>query len=366
MDPLDAFSPDHDTARARFREAATAAGWTLSTLPLTATGPGGEPLGIDVAWKGAEQPRRAVVVSSGTHGVEGYFGSAVQLSLLEGPWSAVEPPAGDALVMLHAINPYGFAWNRRVNEDNVDLNRNFLLRGQAFAGVDDGYVRLEGLLNPPSPPGGFEAFLLRAVWQIARTGFGALKAAVAVGQYEFPKGLFYGGSGPTESQRLLGDALPRWFGATERVLHLDLHTGMGAWGTCALAVAEDEDSDRVGWLASRFDGVEGLSEAGVLYPIRGALGAWLQEQVPTCTYLCMLAEYGTHPPIKVLAALRGENRAAHWGHAQAPSTLAAKAAMLEAFAPADPGWRRSVVGSALALAEQALATLDDPSPPEQP
>ena len=36
--------------------------------------------------------------------------------------------AGDnlSIVLLHASNPYGFAWGRRVNEDNVDLNRNFV------------------------------------------------------------------------------------------------------------------------------------------------------------------------------------------------------------------------------------------------
>ena len=30
-----------------------------------------------------------------------------------------------ALVFIHAVNPYGFSQLRRVNEDNVDLNRNF-------------------------------------------------------------------------------------------------------------------------------------------------------------------------------------------------------------------------------------------------
>ena len=31
-------------------------------------------------------------------------------------------------VFVHALNPYGFAWDRRVTEDNVDLNRNFVDR----------------------------------------------------------------------------------------------------------------------------------------------------------------------------------------------------------------------------------------------
>ena len=31
-----------------------------------------------------------------------------------------------ALVLVHANNPHGFAHQRRVNEDNIDLNRNFI------------------------------------------------------------------------------------------------------------------------------------------------------------------------------------------------------------------------------------------------
>lgn len=362
MQETDAFSPDYATARSRFRASAEAAGWTLDAFPLDAEGPGGLELTIDVAWKGAAQPRRAVVVSSGTHGVEGYFGSAVQQTLLERTWAEVEPPEGDALVLIHAINPYGFAWNRRANEDNVDLNRNFLLAGQEFAGAPDGYRRLEGLLNPPTPPGGFEAFYLRAGLAILRTGFNALKAAIAVGQYEFPGGLFFGGAGPSQSQRILGELLPTWFGATERVVHLDLHTGMGTYGTYALAVAEDESSAGVQWLHQHFDFVQGLSEDGVLYPIRGVLGAWLQEQVPSCDYRCMLAEFGTVPPLKVLSAMRAENRAHHFGAPEDAASKAAKAGMVEAFAPADPHWRRAVVLSATHVAEAARATLTEDHP----
>lgn len=362
MDAVDAFSPDYATARRRFVELAGARGFELSANPVDQLGPTGEPLFIDVAWKGAKAPQRAAVVSSGTHGVEGYFGSAVQLGLLDGPWGSAELPDGGALVLIHAINPYGFAWNRRVNEDNVDLNRNFLLAGEAFAGAPDGYRRLDPLLNPPSPPAGFEAFFARAGWQIARSGFGALKAAVAVGQYEFPQGLFYGGAKPSATQEVLRGLLPGWFGGTERVVHLDLHTGMGRRGTCALAVAEDAASDRVRWLSRHFgDSVQGLSEDGVLYPIRGVLGAWLQEQVPACEYLCMLAEFGTVPPLQVLAALRAENRAHHHGSPESPRSQRAKQSMLAAFAPGAARWRRTVVDHAIGLAETARQSLAEPA-----
>ena len=57
-------------------------------------------------------------------------------------------------VLLHALNPFGFAWRRRVNEDNVDLNRNFLLDDEGYVGCPDGYAHLDPLLLPAG-----EAFL---------------------------------------------------------------------------------------------------------------------------------------------------------------------------------------------------------------
>src|SRR3546814_13236224 len=30
------------------------------------------------------------------------------------------------IMMVHLINPWGTSWKRRVNEDNIDLNRNYI------------------------------------------------------------------------------------------------------------------------------------------------------------------------------------------------------------------------------------------------
>ena len=86
-----------------------------------------EPLTIDITVVGAAKPTSALVLSSGVHGVEGLFGSAVQLAFLEQLAARWQPPLVRPLFCIHAINPFGFAWQRRFNEDNVDLNRNFLL-----------------------------------------------------------------------------------------------------------------------------------------------------------------------------------------------------------------------------------------------
>ena len=122
----DFFSADYPSARARFIEAAERAGWRREVHDIGVTGPAGESLGIDTALLGNPFPENVVIVSSGLHGVEGFFGSAVQLAFLEQHAARLRLPPDAAIILVHALNPFGFAWRRRWNEHNVDLNRNFL------------------------------------------------------------------------------------------------------------------------------------------------------------------------------------------------------------------------------------------------
>ncbi|MFP6687387.1 MAG: DUF2817 domain-containing protein [Polyangiaceae bacterium] len=353
------FSPDYRTARTRFRKSAESLGCRHAGVEIGAEGPNGEALTIDFARFGPKDADQLLVVSCGTHGVEGFFGSAVELAMLEQRLPERRLPEGVALLFVHAVNPYGFSHIRRVNEDNIDLNRNFMLDGDAFEGADPGYTAFDSMLNPTSPPGGVDPFVLRAALNIARHGMPAMKNALVQGQYEYPKGLFYGGKGPSASQRILKSELPEWVGSAQRVVHLDLHTGMGKWETYVLAVSRSIDDPSTRWLKKHFgdDKVEALDPNGVLYEIRGVLGTWLQSLFGDISYHCMLAEFGTYNPLRMISALRAENRAAHWGSPGDAQFSRAKHGLKEAFAPASASWRDHTVATALELVEQGLVAL---------
>jgi hypothetical protein len=355
---LRAFSPEYATARARFREAAQHAGFELAAHSIGQRGPDGSDLTLDVARKGPLDARRVLVVSSGMHGVEGFFGSGVQLHLLEGLFSRVILPAHLSVVLIHAINPYGFAWSRRANEDNVDQNRNFLLEGEAFRGAPDAYRELDPLLNPASAPRALEPFLLQAAREVLKRGFPALKTAVATGQYDFPKGLFFGGHRPTRSQQILREHAPSWIGKPERVLHLDFHTGLGKWGTYALCVDLPVEHPRVAGLAREFGAefVQGFDTDGVLYAIRGGLGRWLEQLFPTAQYDTLLAEFGTYSSLRVLQAMRFENRVHQHASDQPALVARGRAQLREVFSPASHAWRALVVKRGVQVVEQALAS----------
>lgn len=357
----EAFSNDYVRARARFREAAARAGFELLAYPIGKAGPFGEELTVDVAVRGPTRAAQVLVISSGTHGIEGYFGSAVQLTALSKLFSERAPKTSFAVVLIHAVNPYGFAYKRRVNENNVDQNRNFVLDGRPFAGAPALYHSLSSLLNPDSSPRFLDPFLLGAAREVARAGFAAVKGALAQGQYEYAQGLFFGGQAPSASQRILRDHLREWLGRPERVLHLDLHSGLGEWGSYALCADLPCDSARVSRLRREFgeESVQGFDTDGVLYEIKGAMGRWLEQCIEDAQYDCLLAEFGTYPTLRVLSALRFENRVHHFAQADEKLKERARRKLAEVFCPSSPAWRREVLESAVRVVQQAAAALSD-------
>ena len=120
------FPVDYADSRRRFVAMAAAAGFALTEhLHPRLRGPSGEMLACDAAFRGPEDARDVLLVSSGTHGVEGFCGAGCQAELLRSGLLD-RLPARTAVLLVHAVNPYGFAWLRRTNEDNIDLNRNFV------------------------------------------------------------------------------------------------------------------------------------------------------------------------------------------------------------------------------------------------
>jgi hypothetical protein len=343
------FSPDYATARARFLAAARAAGATLESLAIGATGPAGENLTIDIARLGPAGASRVLLHTSGLHGVEGYAGAAVQLAALHRPPAM---PEGCALVLAHALNPYGMAWLRRVNESNVDLNRNFPGPAQARKGAPRLYARLDGLLNPPTPPGA-DGFRWRLALAALRHGTRPLKQAIAEGQYDYPRGLFYGGRELEAGPRLYLEFLGRALAPAEYLFALDLHTGLGPFGDETLILEAGPGTTSPSKLAESLGRrlVDPAAER-VAYRIRGSMGGALAAALPRSRIDFVLQEMGTRSAIAVLHALREENRCHfHGGGPEHP----ARRALLEAFSPSLPEWRRRAVAKGSALLHAAAA-----------
>jgi hypothetical protein len=343
-DAASLFSNDYFQARDRFRQRVRAAGGNLETLALEVRGPQGEDLSIDIGVFGNPTARRVLLHSSGIHGVEGFAGSAIQLQLID---KLPSIPNDGAIIVVHTLNPYGMAWLRRVNEENVDLNRNSLL-DDSFSGAPSTYVAVDPFLNPASSPS-HDAFFLRVTMNVLRYGWTALKQAVAGGQYEYPRGLFFGGKrhqpGLTKYQTFLKTALR----SAERVVAIDVHTGLGKFGKDILLVDTEHYETMKQAFGPRVVAIQ--PEGGPAYRTRGGVQFMLFHALSHARVAFIGQEFGTYNPLRVIHALREENRWHHFGRGTLDHPT--KREIKEVFYPSDVSWRESVLNRGSELIAQA-------------
>ena len=353
------FSETYSEARERFCRLAREIGATIHSYPIA----GRDQLKIDVALLGRSSSERAIVVSSGLHGVEGFLGSAIQAAWLE---SVVDRGIGGGIggdlrfVLIHGINPHGFESVRRCNEDNVDLNRNFHDCDSQYAGSPELYGRFDPLLNPKHATRPIDTFRLSALGHVLRHGLPSLKETIAGGQYEYSEGLFFGGHGPCESTRVIQGNFASWLAGAGEVVHLDIHSGLGKFGQCQLLLVQREGDPGIQWYQQVFgtDCVSALAGGeGFAYVAAGAMGAWLRRNFVGGNYRFVTAEFGTFGPLRVLNALRRENQAHFYNRPTDRMYRSAKKELLECFCPSSDCWRNEVVATGLNLISKTASAL---------
>lgn len=349
------FSTGYGQARERFLVAARARGAALEAFAVDGVGAEGEALSTDVALIAPPAARSVLILTSATHGVEGFCGSACQLALLaDDNLLARAARDGVALLLVHAVNPYGFSWTSRTNENNIDLNRNV----QRFDGAlptNPDYAELHPLLVPATwPPD--EANRRAVADYIAEHGAAGYRDAVSKGQYTHPDGLFFGGAAPSASWRTLEHVLRTQAGRFADIGWIDIHTGLGPCGHGEKIFAGRRDAAEVDrarrwWGADIAVPFAGTSTSA---DITGHLASTIYTACPDARRTLMALEFGTVPFAQMVDALRGEA----WlrRHPDAPSALAEgiRRTMRDAFYSDTPAWQGMVLGQSRVAILQAL------------
>jgi hypothetical protein len=366
MATSDFFAETYAAAREKFLSAAHAARCDISSYRLlNEVGPNGEELAIDTAKLGPADPQALLVLISGTHGVEGFCGSGCQVGfLIDRLYEAL--PGSCGTLLLHALNPYGFAWLRRANEDNIDLNRNFHDFSKELPSCS-AYEELHDWLVPLEWEGEHRQRAddeLRKY--IAANGMGAFQAAVTSGQNTRPTGLFYGGKTEGWSNRTLRQILREHVPASVKMLAvLDFHTGLGpiAYGE-PIFVGSDSEFER----AKRWYGpeVKKLDEGDAVSTIvNGDVSNAFRGSTPNRETLYLALEYGTKSPWDVLTALRAD----HWLHSvpnrQTELRGRIKRDLRDALYVDRSDWKAAVYGRAADFvyrAARGIAGLANPPP----
>ncbi len=359
------YAIDYPTMRQEFLAAAHAAGAEVTAYVHPLRGPGEEELATDVALIGRPDAAKLVIVNSGTHGVEGAYGSACQTAWLRAhiAWTL---PEDVAILFIHLINPWGAAWSRRVNEDNVDLNRNFI-DWNAARPSNDAYRDLHPAFTFTTLDGderaAADAHL--AAQAALRGGYNALSPIIEAGQYEYADGLFFGGAGPVWSNNTLNQILDDFGQKARDVVVFDLHTGAGPYGYPALlSVAENEHAGLT-WgqklygpaLTVVLTGADRTTDTGIAATATGYVSAAVRRAMPQARVLPLVVECGTLPGSEVTATVIADNWLHLHGNIASPEGEMIKENLRRAFIPADPIWQQHCLGVTVGLMDRALTDM---------
>jgi hypothetical protein len=352
--PEDHFPHDYREARHAFIQACEAADLGVtSRLNGGVKGADDKPLFLDTTIIGARDAKKALLLISATHGVEGYFGSAVQTGLLR---EGITAPKGSKIVMLHALNPFGFSWDRRVNEDNADINRNFAdfknpPKNPAYDELAD------AIILPGITPEDMKRANAKLRTYSNRHGAFALQTAITAGQYNRPDGVYFGGAQESWSAKALKDVFREELKDVKKLTVIDFHTGLGASGAAELIV-EDLPGSAAYKRAKAMWGKRVLSSEGgesLSPPLYGTVDQAVAQWAKGNFELTFAAlEVGTTPPRTVLTALRRDNWISLHAKPNDPAWSLVKRELRDAFYPDTPEWKRMVWAHAMTAVKAAL------------
>jgi hypothetical protein len=344
MNPSEHFAATYPEARDKFRAAAKLRGMAVRRhIHPAAKGSAGEDLSIDVAVLGDASSPGALLLISGTHGVEGFCGSGAQVALLhDDAFVNAARDANVAVVFLHALNPYGFSHLRRTNEDNIDLNRNFRDFASSPA-PSAAYAEVHPYVVPSTWPPPAESEMQLGAYA-ARHGPMALQAAISGGQCEFPDGLFFGGVRPAWSNGVLRSVLREHATHRRALGMIDFHTGLGPRGHgekiySGRDVVTDIARTKAWWGADVTSFLDGSSTSA---PLTGVNYNAVYDECPRVAYAGIALEYGTVPLNDTFLALRADQWLQNHPDASAGQRTAIKQQIRDAFYGDTDDWKADV------------------------
>lgn len=230
----ESFCTDYEQTRAQLADRVAAlreAGVTVETSEHAIDADDG--LYIDNIYLPAtEKNTNLIVLTTGVHGIEGYIGAVMLEVFFEEIYPTLDT-ADTGILVVANVNPYGMKYLRRYNENNVDLNRNFIEDWESFdLSSNKEYPKVDKFLQPEGEiKNAFwheVGFYLKLAKEAIFTGADTISDALLTGQYEYAEGVYYGGTEDQASTTYLKGVFAEALdGAYENIVHVDVHSGYG-------------------------------------------------------------------------------------------------------------------------------------------
>ncbi len=331
----------------------------VSVVQPSERGVQGEDLAIDFAKFGDFSAEKPLLLVSGTHGLEGYTGSAIQIAFLRD----IEIPEGVNIIAVHALNPWGFSHLSRTDESNIDINRNFYDLAAPLP-ENDLYPILHQAWCPDDWTDEVIDWSATRDDLIGKHGVKRFMTAMTGGQFDEPTGLNFGGRAFSWSRSVVELQLPRLLKRARKIAFIEWHTGIGAYGELShLCFFEpgSEAYERVfSWMGeeARSTLSKGMGfSGGQTATYSGLFSMWLPGVAPDAEWAGLVIEVGTYDLITGTDALRVD-RWLRFGRGRSSlSREAMRHTMLEWFYPSDSVWRAAALRNGLDAQARALEGL---------
>ena len=303
------------------------------------------------------EKQRLLLISTGLHGIEGYIGAAIQHLFVDRYLTRLNPQ-DTGLLLVHAINPWGMKYRRRVNEHNVDLNRNFIYdQNAAGKSVNPAYDKAFSMLNPQRPlkcncnP----FFYPTLINKMLVMGPAVFQEAVLYGQYRHPQGLYYGGQGFEPSALYFNRLFFETISEYPQILLLDMHSGYGPRYQMTLVNSVYEKRSSADLQAKFNYPLVAKTDRQEFYKMQGDMIDYLyqvmQSKYPEKLFFGTSFEFGTYGDsfrsvVRSLRVMIDENRLYQQGAVNEKFANQVKKNFIELFYPTEEKWRLKAVQDA--------------------
>ncbi len=174
----------------------------------------------------------------------------------------------------------------------------------------------------------------------------AFRQAVLKGQYEFPKGIFFGGNDFEPQIYAIKSALQEKSENYNTIFNIDLHTGYGERGKLHLFSVQTEDSLSQSIIESLFSGYTiDWGNTDEFYTFTGDFSRFIGKLNPDAIFLSMPFEYGTMNSQETMGSIKSlhniivENQGFHYGYKSSEDKKKVKENYIEMFYPSSGAWR---------------------------
>lgn len=365
------FPKNYSESRKHFRDQAQALKAEMGEWKIP--GKKDDDLFVDHAyWPALETAKTLWVITSGIHGSETYAGAAIINMFMTEIFSKVDRK-NMGVLLVHAMNPYGFKHHQRTTEAGVNLNRNFSVSGDLYKTKNEESAQLHNKFYFRKPVSSDRSDLSQSMQirndsvYFADISLDQFTKAVAPGQFDSPENLEYGGKALEPQTKLLIQKIQTLMPKYQDIVGLDLHTGLGDKNRLHLLTSgsgkdlhpdlfaklfhEKEDKDIYAFTPATTEG---------FYEVRGPLNSMFVDLASPSQRVCTITmEFGTFGH-SLDEQLEGLNTSilSHQGRFYGFSTKELETKILqedfERSYPQKDVWRNAVIAASRGLFERIL------------